>query len=177
MAHPPASPLLLEMHAISKRFPGVLALDSVDFTLEKGEVHVLIGANGAGKSTLMKVLSGVYRKDSGTIRIEGIPTEIQSASHAQALGIATIYQSFSQVLHLTVGENIFLGREPTRSGLIDYTTLYAEAAAVLDKVRLEVDPRTTIMDLSISQRQLVEIAKALSYDSKILIMDEPTSAL
>lgn len=168
---------ILEMRKIRKQFPGVLALNDVDFDLNRGEVHVLMGANGAGKSTLIKVLSGVFRKDSGTIIINNSHVELTDSRHAQQLGVSTIYQHFSQVLHLSVAENLFLGREKTRFGIIDYKHLYAEAEKLLDKVGLKVDVKTPVIDLSISQRQMIEIAKALSFDSSILIMDEPTSAL
>jgi len=168
---------LLSMRKITKRFPGVLALKDVDFDLIRGEVHVLMGANGAGKSTLMKVLSGVYRKDSGELMLDGETVEIESSRHAQELGISIIHQHFSQVPHLSVAENIFLGREKTRFGLIDYRDLYARAEKALEQVGLEVDVRAGVGELSVSQRQMIEIAKALSIDAKILIMDEPTSAL
>ena len=168
---------ILSMRKITKRFPGVLALNGVDFDLRKGEVHVLMGANGAGKSTLMKVLSGVFRKDAGEIELDGKPVEIESARHAQELGIAIIHQHFSQVPHLSVAENIFLGREKTRLGLIDYRDLYDRSAKALEQVGLDVDVKVQVRKLSVSQRQMIEIAKALSIDAKILIMDEPTSAL
>ncbi|MDR1745089.1 MAG: sugar ABC transporter ATP-binding protein, partial [Planctomycetota bacterium] len=168
---------ILEMRGIRKHFPGVVALDDVDFDLRRGEVHVIMGANGAGKSTLMKVLSGVYPMDSGTIRIDGQPVTIGSSRQAQELGVAIIHQHFSQVPHLSVAENLFLGREPMRMGLVDYRTLYANARKALDDVGLDVDVRQKVIDLGVSQRQMIEIAKALSFNSKILIMDEPTSAL
>ena len=167
----------LDMHGITKRFPGVLALDNVDFDVKRGEVHVLLGENGAGKSTLMKILSGAYRKDEGEIRLGGELVEIQSARHARELGVAIIYQTFNQVPHLSVAENILLGRESTRFGLIDYDEMYQRAAEELKRIGLEVNLRTRIKELSVAQRQMVEIAKALSLDSRILIMDEPTSAL
>ncbi|MDR2588242.1 MAG: sugar ABC transporter ATP-binding protein [Spirochaetales bacterium] len=168
---------LLEMRKICKQFPGVTALKNVDFSLHKGDVHVLMGTNGAGKSTLMKVLSGVYRKDSGEIYIDSQPVEIENSRHSQNLGVAIIHQHFSQAHHLSVAENIFLGREPTRFGIIGYRKMYAAAQEALALVGLEVDVREKAGNLSVSQRQMVEIAKALSFNSKILIMDEPTSAL
>ena len=169
--------LILEMKNISKRFPGVLALDNVDFSLYEGEVHVLMGSNGAGKSTLMKVLSGSYPKDEGKIILDGKTIEINTTSDAQANGIAIIYQHFSQVGHLSIAENIFLGREITKHGLIDYPSLYNQAKKVINHVGMDIDVKTKVNDLSVSKRQMVEIAKALSFNSKILIMDEPTSAL
>ncbi len=174
---PDSTAPVLEMRKINKQFPGVIALRDVDFDLHRGEVHVLMGANGAGKSTLMKVLSGVYPKDSGDIFIDGKKVEINGSKDAQELGVAIIYQNFSQVPHLSVAENIFLGREKTSFGLIDYRQLYRDAEQALSHVGLDVDVKGKVIDLSVSQRQMVEIAKALSFDSKILVMDEPTSAL
>jgi ribose transport system ATP-binding protein len=168
---------VLTMRAITKRFPGVMALDNVDFDLRKGEVHVIIGANGAGKSTLMKILSGAYKKDSGEILLDGSPVSINDARHAQALGIAIIYQNFSQVLHLSVAENIYLGREKTSFGLIDFRSMHREAEAALEKIGLAADVKGMLANLGIAQRQMVEIAKALSFDAKVVVMDEPTSAL
>jgi ribose transport system ATP-binding protein len=169
--------LVLEVRGISKRFPGVLALDHVDLDVRAGEVHVVLGENGAGKSTLMKILSGAYRKDDGEILIDGQPVEIQNARHAQDLGIAIIYQTFNQVPHLSVSENILLGRERTRLGLIDYEDLYHRAQLELDRIGLRVDLRARVMTLSVAQRQMIEIAKALSLKARVVIMDEPTSAL
>lgn len=168
---------ILRMEHIQKSFPGVLALKGVDFSLNRGEVHVLMGANGAGKSTLMKVLSGAYVKDSGVIIIDGKEVSIQSTKDAQKLGISIIHQHFSQAQHLSVAENIFLGREKIKHGLIDYEALYDAARKALETVAVDINVKARIMDLSVSQKQIVEIAKALSFDSRILIMDEPTSAL
>jgi ribose transport system ATP-binding protein len=167
----------LSMRGITKRFSGVVALDNVDFTLRKGEVHVIIGANGAGKSTLMKILSGAYTMDSGEIRLNGQSVNINDARHAQSLGISIIYQNFSQVLHLSVAENIYLGREKTRYGLIDFKRMRRDAEAALARIGLKVDVRTMLGRLGVAQRQMVEIAKALSFDAKVVLMDEPTSAL
>ena len=169
--------IVLEVRGISKRFPGVVALDRVDLDVRAGEVHVVLGENGAGKSTLMKILSGAYRKDDGEILIDGHPVEIRDPRHAQELGIAIIYQTFNQVPHLSVAENILLGRERTRLGLIDYEDLYRRAQLELDRIGLRVDLRTRVMDLSVAQRQMIEIAKALSLSARVVIMDEPTSAL
>jgi ribose transport system ATP-binding protein len=173
----PKNKNLLEMHHITKRFPGVLALDDVDFTLKHGEVHVLMGANGAGKSTLMEVLSGTYSKDGGTILIDGKKVDIHNSKDAQNHGIAIIHQHFSQVPHLSVAENIFLGRERISHGLIDYKKLYKDTQIAIDRVGLEVNIEEKVMNLSVSQRQMIEISKALSFDSRLFIMDEPTSAL
>jgi ribose transport system ATP-binding protein len=177
VASPRTGDVLLEVRGVTKRFPGVLALDGVGLDVRSGEVHVLLGENGAGKSTLMKILSGAYSKDEGEIRIDGQPVEIRDARHAQELGIAIIYQTFNQVPHLNVAENMFLGRERTRLGLIDYDDMYQRARRELDRIGLRVDLRARVMDLSVAQRQMLEIAKALSLNSRIVIMDEPTSAL
>jgi ribose transport system ATP-binding protein len=169
--------IVLEVRGISKRFPGVAALDGVDFDVRAGEVHVVLGENGAGKSTLMKILSGAYRKDDGEILINGQPIEIRDPRHAQELGIAIIYQTFNQVPHLSVAENILLGRERTRLGLIDYEDLHRRAQRELDRIGLRVSLGTRVMDLSVARRQMIEIAKALSLNARVVIMDEPTSAL
>jgi ribose transport system ATP-binding protein len=168
---------LLEMRGITKRFPGVTALDKVDFELEKGEVHVLLGENGAGKSTLIKMLSGVYEPDEGEILLNGEPVSISSATVAQELGISTIYQEFNLVPQLTVAENVFLGRQPRRFGLVDRRRMNKEARELLDRMKVRVDPGALVSDLGVAQRQMVEIAKALSLDARILIMDEPTASL
>ncbi|MFI8906636.1 sugar ABC transporter ATP-binding protein [Streptomyces albidoflavus] len=168
---------LLRIENIRKTFPGVVALDSVDFDLRRGEVHVLLGENGAGKSTLIKMLSGAYRPDSGTIYAEGGEVRIQSAQDAERLGIATIYQEFNLVPDLTVAENIFLGRQPRRFGLIDRKKMEADAEELLARVGVQVSPRARVRDLGIARLQMVEIAKALSLDARVLIMDEPTAVL
>lgn len=174
MSHPDE---LLRMEGVRKTFPGVVALDSVDFDLRRGEVHVLLGENGAGKSTLIKMLSGAYRPDGGRILVEGREVRVQGAQDAEKLGIATIYQEFNLVPDLTVAENIFLGRQPRRLGLIDRGRMEAEAAKLLERVGLTVPPRTKCRELGIARLQMVEIAKALSLDARVLIMDEPTAVL
>ena len=172
------SETLLRVQEVSKGFPGVQALDKVSFELRKGEVHALVGENGAGKSTLMKILSGVYRPDSGSIIYKGRETRFQNAREAAAAGIGIIYQELNLVPHLTVAQNIFIGREPrTLLGYIDDRKMNVDAAAILGKLNLTIDPATRLNRLSISKQQMVEIAKALSRDSEVLIMDEPTSAL
>lgn len=168
---------LLEMRGITKRFPGVTALDGVDFELEKGEVHVLLGENGAGKSTLIKMLSGAYRPDEGEILLDGEKVNISSAMEAQRLGIATIYQEFNLVPQLTVAENIFLGRQPRRFGFVDRRGMRRAARELLDRMKVRVDPDARVEGLGVARRQMVEIAKALSLDARILIMDEPTASL
>lgn len=170
--------LLLEMRRISKSFPGVKALQQVDFQLRAGEVHVLLGENGAGKSTLMKILSGAYRKDRGEILLTGRPVEIFSPSEAQRLGISTIYQEFNLIPQMSVAENIFLGREPLGPfGMIDRSRLRSEAQLLLSKLGVPIPPEEALGALSVAEQQMVEVAKALSLDARILIMDEPTSAL
>jgi len=172
------SELLLRVEDVSKGFPGVQALDRVCFELRRGEVHALVGENGAGKSTLMKILSGVHRPDSGTIRFKGREVRFQNAREASAAGIGIIYQELNLVPHLTVAQNIYIGREPrTRLGYIDDHRMNVDASAILGRLNLNIDPSIRLNKLSISKQQMVEIAKALSRESEVLIMDEPTSAL
>lgn len=173
----PAGGELLRMEGVRKVFPGTVALDRVDFDLRRGEVHVLLGENGAGKSTLIKMLSGAHRPDAGRILVDGEPVRIGSAQDAERLGIATIYQEFNLVPGLSVAENIFLGRQPRRFGLVDRRRMNADAAALLQRVGVDVDPRTPVAELGIARLQMVEIAKALSLDARVLIMDEPTAVL
>jgi ribose transport system ATP-binding protein len=168
---------LLEMRGITKRFPGVTALDGVDFELERGEVHVILGENGAGKSTLIKMLSGAYQPDKGEILFEGEPVRIPSAAVAQGLGISTIYQEFNLVPQLTVAENVFLGRQPRRLGIVDRRRMREEARRLLERIKVRVDPDAPVSALGVAQRQMVEIAKALSLEARVLIMDEPTASL
>src|SRR5947209_8272490 len=174
-----ASAPFLEMREITKTFPGVRALDGVTFDLHRGEFHALVGENGAGKSTLMKVLGGVYPYGSygGEIRIEGAEQRFGGVRDAESAGIAVIYQELSLVKDLSVGENIFLGREPRRFGIIRWEELYRRAQTLLNDLRLPIEPHTPIRNLGIGQQQLVEIAKALSQEARILVLDEPTAAL
>mgnify|MGYP001317805514 FL=1 len=170
---------LLEMKNIVKEFPGVKALDGVSFTLETGEFHSLVGENGAGKSTLMKVLSAVYPAGTyeGEILIEDSPQQFRGIRDSENAGVAIIFQELSLVKELTVGENIFLGQEPSRFGVIDWSELYHKASTLLRDLHLSIDPRVPVGTLGIGQQQLVEIAKALSKNAKILVLDEPTAAL
>jgi len=169
---------VLEMRDIGKRFPGVVALDEVDFDLRRREVHILLGENGAGKSTLMKILSGAYQKSAGQIILDGAEVEIRNPKHAQTLGISTIYQEFNLIPNLSVGENIFLGREPAQlPGLINQRAIFQDARRAVSSLGLEINPRKLIKDLKVAEQQMVEVAKALSLDARILIMDEPTAAL
>ncbi|SAL20956.1 ABC transporter [Caballeronia sordidicola] len=169
----------LEMRAISKTFPGVRALDGVHLQIRQGEVLALAGENGAGKSTLMKILTGIYAPDpGGKILIEGNEIEMRDGNHARALGIGIIYQELSVVENLSVAENLFLAREPlNRLGLLDRPSMEHEARAMLHTIELDVDPSTRVSELSVGQQQMVEIAKALAHQSKVIIMDEPTASL
>jgi len=170
---------LLEMKDIVKEFPGVKALDGVSFTLDQGEFHSLVGENGAGKSTLMKVLSGVYPAGTytGEILIEDQAKQFRNIRDSEGAGVAIIFQELSLVKELTVGENIFLGQEPSRLGIINWSELYHKASKLLDDLHLQIDPRDKVGSLGIGQQQLVEIAKALSKNARILVLDEPTAAL
>ncbi|WP_054954681.1 sugar ABC transporter ATP-binding protein [Paenibacillus dakarensis] len=168
---------IVEMNHISKSFPGVKALNDVMFNLKEGEVLALLGENGAGKSTLMKILSGVHSKDEGEIKIYGEVIEDLTLKKAQELGIAIIHQELNLCSHLSVAENIFLGREKTHSGVLSNREMNAETEALLQSLNINMDPTTIVADLPVSKQQMVEIAKALSINAKILIMDEPTSAL
>jgi len=171
------------MQGISKSFPGVQALDNVDFEVAAGEVVALIGENGAGKSTLMKILCGAYRKDAGRILLQGQETEIESPHHAQQLGIAIIYQEFNLTPNQSAAANIFISREPRQAGLgrllnfVDKRRMEREAQELLERVGARVPPTALVRGLSVAQQQMVEVAKALAVDARIIIMDEPTSAL
>ena len=170
--------LVLEMREIDKIFPGVHALKKVNFELRKGEVHALLGENGAGKSTLINVLGGVYPIDGGQILIDGQPVVIRQIKDAQQLGIAIIHQELVLVPHMTVAENIFMGREPrTKLGTVDKKKMFRDAQEAIDAVGLCCSATDLVCKLSVAQQQLVEIAKALSYNAKIVVMDEPTSSL
>lgn len=168
---------IVKMEHICKSFPGVKALDDVSFNLKPGEVMALLGENGAGKSTLMKILSGVYTKDEGTIIIDGKEVPIMNQKVASEKGIAIIHQELNMCHHLTIAENMFLGREPLKHGLIDTKKMNSDAKELLLKLGVDIDPTTITGELQVSKQQMVEIAKALSINAKVLIMDEPTSAL
>ena len=170
---------ILEMREIVKEFPGVKALDGVTFDLYEGEFHSLVGENGAGKSTLMKTLSGVYPFGTygGDILIDGDVRQFKTIRDSEKAGVAIIFQELSLVKEITVAENIFLGREPSNFGLINWSELYQKAGKLLKDLHLPIDPRTPVGNLGIGQQQLVEIAKALSQEAKILVLDEPTAAL
>lgn len=168
---------IVSMHHISKSFPGVKALDDVHFELCSGEVMALLGENGAGKSTLMKILSGVYTRDGGTMAIFGKEYGNLTPKQAQELGVAIIHQELNMCPHLSVAENMFLGREVMKGFLVNSRTMEAEAKRYLDDLHIDIDPGEIVGNLPVSKQQMVEIAKALSVNAKILIMDEPTSAL
>jgi ribose transport system ATP-binding protein len=169
---------LLEVEEVDKTFPGVRALSDMRLELRAGEVLALVGENGAGKSTLMKLLSGIYTADSGYFRFNGEPLAITGPKHATELGISIIHQEFNLVPHLTVAQNIFIGREPRRLRvLLDERALVRDAHELIDRLRLPLDPNAVVGGLTVANQQMVEIAKALSYDPKVLIMDEPTAAL
>ncbi|MFC3107271.1 sugar ABC transporter ATP-binding protein [Undibacterium arcticum] len=172
------TPPVLELRDISKSFPGVKALDGVTLKLYAGEVHMLLGENGAGKSSLIKVLYGAYRPDSGAFFVDGKAIFITSPKDARQLGIAVIFQEFSLVPHLNLAQNIYLGREPrTALGLIDRPKMHRDAEVVLKSLGLAYDTRAVVADLGVAQQQMVEIAKALSQDARVLVMDEPTAAI
>lgn len=169
--------ILLRMENIHKQFPGVYALKDIHFALRAGEVHALLGENGAGKSTLIKVLGGIYSADEGDIYIEGKKVTIDGVKTAQNNGIAIIHQELVLVPHMTVAENIFLGREPLKGGFVDKETMNSEAQALLDAYDMHIEADALIASLTIAKQQMVEIVKAISYNSKILVMDEPTSSI
>ena len=171
------SEYLLEMKGISKSFPGVKALQNVEFQLKAGEIHALLGENGAGKSTLIKVLGGIYIAEEGEIRIDGKPVVIDGVNAARDNGISIIHQELVLVPHMTVAENIFLGREPMGKFGVDYKRMAASAQEMLDKFDLGINATDEIFDLSIAQQQMVEIVKAISFNCRILVMDEPTSSI
>jgi ABC-type sugar transport system ATPase subunit len=168
---------LLEIREVSKTFPGVQALQKVDFTLQRGEVMALVGANGAGKSTLIKIITGVYQKDEGEMRLNGKTVHFAHPSEANRYGISTIYQELTVIPNLNVAENIFLKHIKQKAGLVDYRLMYESAGKILEELDLKLNVRTKVSSLPIADQQMVEIAKAIGEDAKIFIMDEPTSAL
>jgi ABC-type sugar transport system ATPase subunit len=175
----PANPdVLLQASGITKTFPGVKALDGVNITVRRGRLNALLGENGAGKSTLMNILAGVFPPDTGDIILEGEPVRFANPRSAQAAGIAMIFQELNLVPDLSIAENIFIGREPlNRFGLVDYARMNRAAAILLKELELDADPRTLVSHLRVGAQQVVEIAKAMSFNSRVIIMDEPTSAI
>ena len=169
--------VILTMKGIDKSFPGVHALDHVDLEIRKGEVLALMGENGAGKSTLMKVLTGIYKKDEGTITYEGKEVEFENPRAAQAAGIVIVHQELNMMNHLTVAQNIFIGREIMKGGLIDDAKMNEEAKKLFDKLNIDIDPTEKMGNLTVGKQQMCEIAKAISHDAKVIIFDEPSAAL
>ena len=168
----------LEMRGIGKRFPGVVALDNVDFTLEPGKIHALMGENGAGKSTLIKIMAGVHGKDAGTIRMRGREVDIKSPRDSLREGIKVVFQEIALISEFTVAENIFLEGYPTgRTGSIDWKKIRADSAALFNRIGFNVDPAARTGSLPVSQQQMVEIARALAHEARVVVMDEPTSSL
>ncbi|HEV2765113.1 MAG TPA: sugar ABC transporter ATP-binding protein [Pyrinomonadaceae bacterium] len=174
--HEPHTPLL-RMEGVTKIFSGHTALDGVDFRLERGEVHALVGENGAGKSTLIKIMTGAYRRDGGRVYLDGREVNFDSPEEAQAEGVVAVYQEVNLLLFRTVAENIFLGREPRRFGLIDWKRMNADAEAILKRLGLDIDPRAPLGGLNIALRQMVAIARGVSFNAKVVVLDEPTSSL
>ena len=168
---------LLEMTEISKTFPGVNALDNVTLRIKKSSVHALMGENGAGKSTLMKCLFGVYRKDSGTIKLHGKEVDFTNPKQAMENGVAMVHQELNQVLQMTVADNMWLGRYPNNLGIISKNLYYEKTLEIFKEIELDIDPYEKMCNLSVSDRQMIEIAKAISYDAKVFVLDEPTSSL
>ena len=170
--------VLLQIKGMSKEFPGVKALDNVDMALKKGEVHALVGENGAGKSTLIKILAGVYARDSGEIIFENNPVEIHSSADSLRLGIKVVFQELALIPHMTVAENVFLESFPLKKNRsIDWENMYNKTTEILLSIGLPISPKDKISKLTVSQQQMVEIARALSHEAKVVVMDEPTSAL
>jgi len=168
---------LFRMEGISKSFPGVKALDNVSFSVNKGEVHGLVGENGAGKSTLMKIMTGVYKADAGEIFIEGEKVHIDSVAKAHELGISIIFQEMTLCRHMTVADNIFIGRPPVKGGFINDRAMHKAAEAILKELGIDINTHTIVANLSVAKQQMVEIAKAISYNSRILVLDEPSATL
>ena len=168
---------VLVLKGVCKEFPGVKALADVDLTIRRGEVHALVGENGAGKSTLMKILSGAYKKDGGTILFNGREVEIGTPKAAEKIGISIIHQELNLMGSLTVAENIFLGRQPRSRGIVQWKKMFDDAQALFQRLGIDEDVRSPVCELSIARQQMVEIAKAVSVDAKVVIMDEPTSSL
>ena len=171
------SEVILEMKEIDKSFPGVHALDHVSFDVRRGEVHALMGENGAGKSTLMKVLTGIYSKDSGCILYEGKEVEFSNPREAQEAGIVIVHQELNMMGHLTVAQNVFIGREFMKGGLIDDAKMNGEARKLFEKLNIQIDPSQTMSRLTVGKQQMCEIAKAISHEAKVIVFDEPTAAL
>ena len=172
-----AAPALLQLTEIVKRFAGVTALKGVDFALQAGEVHALVGENGAGKSTLIKIMTGAYRRDGGTMRLQGAEVDFATPADAQAAGVTAVHQEIHLLGYRSVAENIFLGREPRRFGLVDWVRMNREAGDAMAGIGIEIDPRQTLGTLSTARQQMVAIARGISLGASTLVLDEPTSSL
>lgn len=168
---------ILKLSKINKSFPGVKALTDVDLEIRKGEVHALVGENGAGKSTLMKIISGAYHRDSGTIWFDGQEVEVTSPKQSEMMGISIIYQELNLIERISVAENVFIGRYPMKYGMVQWKKMQADAQALFDEYELPINARVLVQSLTMAQKQMVEIIKAVSINAKIIIMDEPTSSL
>jgi len=168
---------ILEFQNISKSFVGVKALSDVSFSVREGEVHALLGENGAGKSTLMKILSGAYMRDAGKVFLDGQEIQVKNTKESERLGISIIYQELNLIPELSVAENIFLDRQPKRNGFIDWKQMNQDAEKILEGIDMKIPPKMIVSTLSVAQRQMVEIAKAVSLGARLVIMDEPTSTL
>ncbi|HYO30513.1 MAG TPA: sugar ABC transporter ATP-binding protein [Thermomicrobiales bacterium] len=177
MTQPATDAPLLAMDGVVKTFPGVLALDGASLRVGRGEIHAVVGQNGAGKSTLMKILNGAYRRDGGSVTFDGKPVDFASTQEAQLAGVSTIFQEINLVPYRSVAENVFMGREPRRFGLIDWGRMNREAREILRRIGISVDPRRPLGELNIALQQMVAIGRAVSFDTKLVIMDEPTSSL
>jgi len=177
MSSDPCSTSLLRLTGIGKSFPGVKALDGVDFEVAVGEVHALLGENGAGKSTLLKIVAGAQSADRGTIAVCGETVKLTNPQDAQRRGVVTIYQEFTLAPNMSIADNVFIGREPGNRLFVNNRALYAATEALTRSIGLERSPRTLVRDLSVAEQQMVEIARALSMQSRLIVMDEPTSAL
>jgi ribose transport system ATP-binding protein len=170
-------PEIVRMTGICKSFPGVRALDGVDLTVRAGEVHALVGENGAGKSTLIKILMGAYSCDAGEIRINGQPVQIDNPIHAKSLGLGAVYQDVTLARHLSVGENFFLGKLPTRGSFVDWVKVHAETRSTCQELGIQVDPRMLVKDLTVAQQEMITIAKVVHGHARLMVFDEPTALL
>ena len=168
---------VLTMQGIVKRFAGVTALDGVDLTLQRGEVHALVGENGAGKSTLVKIMTGAYTRDAGSMTLEGMPVSFATPAEAQAAGVIAVHQEIHLLTHRSVAENVWLAREPKRWGFVDWRRMFSDTAALFTDLGIDIDPEATLGDLRTAQRQMVAIARGVSLGAKVLVLDEPTSSL